>query len=134
MSILGIGQKISSASVQGGNKIPGTSASEKTDSSKDVSYQPKTVDMRNVSFNEINQLIKSGVLGLGLLPPNSGQSVYGNSPEDSANMKVDFLSQIEGHIKFKKSLGQDTSKLEGFLARLNEVNGMEIPSKIDVTA
>lgn len=134
MSTLAIGQKFSSASVQGGHKIPRTSASEKNDSSKDVSYKPQTVDMRNVSLNEVNKLIKSGVMGLDLLPPNSGDSVYENAPEDSANMKVDFLSQIEGHIQFKKSLGQDTSNLENFLARLNEINGMEMPSKIDVTA
>jgi hypothetical protein len=135
MNISNIGQNISAVSVKSGNNIPRTTASETTDLSKDTSSQPKTIDMRNVSLNEINKLIRSGVDGLlDMVPFVSPQIIDQYGSEYAANIKVDFLGQVEGNIKFKKSMGEDTSFLENVLANLNKIDGMEMPSKIDVTA
>jgi len=52
------------ANVQRGKSNPPQSAEKATASIDDASLQPKIVDLRNVSINEINELIRSGVVGL----------------------------------------------------------------------
>ncbi len=99
------------------------------------SPEPKKIDFRNVSANEINSLIKAGeegLLGRPLMIPPNIINEYGQ--EYAANYKVDFLSQIEGQIGFKKSLGEDTTHLEAFLNTLKEIDGSIIPGNVNITA
>lgn len=64
MSISNVGQTSPISSVQSGKNPPHQAVSKATDSAAEVSPASRTVDMRNVSLNEINALIKSGVEGL----------------------------------------------------------------------
>jgi len=98
--------------------------------------------MRNISLNEINQLIKSGVNGLlDRLPLNNYADVTeitnSGNPADLEylmNQKYDVIGNTEKSIEFAKSIGKSTEFLEKVLANLNRINGMEFPPKIDITA
>lgn len=66
--------------------------------------------MRNISLNEINELIRAGVDGsLDVVPItniditkiNSGDESY---RENFLNKKIDFLGIVENSIEFKKVL------------------------------
>ena len=95
----------------------------------DSSSSAKTIDMRNISLNEINALMKfgeDGILPIYPLIPPSIVDKYG--PEYAANMKMDFLSQVENIIAFKKNAKEETKLEEMFLEKIKALNGMEIPS------
>lgn len=130
MNISNIGSGFAAASMASGKSLPPQEL-PKADISADKNRSSGTVDMRNVSLNEINALIKSGVDGLlDMLP--AIPSVYGEYAGDAANVKVDFIGTIEGHIAFKKSLGEDTAFLEKVLKNVKNIDGTALPPKVDV--
>lgn len=97
--------------------------------------QIKTIDMRNISLNEINELIKSGVDGLlDIVPAVSSQLTDQYGSESAANTKVDFISQIEAGIEFKKSIGENVDFLNKVLANIRSLNGMKMPVRINASA
>ena len=132
MNISNVGQNLPTSSVQSSKNVPHQTISKPVSTEKSsLLYQ--TVDMRNVSLNEINQLIKNGEEGLldvlPFIPPNIINQ-YGS--EYAANVKVDFLGQIEKNIEFKKSRGEDTAFMEKVLENIKNIDGTKIPLKIDV--
>lgn len=104
-----------------------------TGDTKSGSNASKTVDMHNISLNEINTLIKSGVDGLLDILPATPSPVYGELADDAADVKTDFIGNLEGQIAFQKSQGEDTAFLEKVLNRINHLNGMKWPTTIDET-
>jgi len=134
VNISNIGQTIATISTQIGKSIPSQPEKIIDSSFHDESSTPRTIDMRNVSVNEINELIKSGVEGLldfvPLIPP---QTVKEYGSESAANIKIDYLGQIERSIEFKKSVAEDTSFLKEVLEKIKNIDGMAMPQKIDIT-
>lgn len=103
----------------------------------------KTINLRNISFNEINELIKAGVEGFSDICPNiPGQ--FNSIPsmatpnnerrgdEYAANAKIDYLGQVQGYIDFEKSSGRNSSYLESVLKKLKEIDGMKVPEIINI--
>jgi len=152
MNISNIGQTISSASVLIGKNIPSQTVNQITTSNGSTELPSRKIDMRNVSLNEINELIKLGVDGLlDVIPYNNiteflnlGVTPDGfyhqNSDPDGSyreyimNKKIDFIGNIENAIKFEKSIGKSVGFLEKVLANLNQINGIELLSRIDISA
>jgi len=94
----------------------------------------RTINMRNVSLNEINALVSSGAIELPeKIPFISPHIVEKYGAEGAANIKIDFLSQIETIIAFKKSVNEETKFEEMVLEKMKAIQGMEIPS-IDTIA
>ena len=93
-----------------------------------------------ISLNEINELIKGGVDGLLDVMPWPGIDIdkFKNDIDGSyraalSNKKIDFIGQIERSIAFEKNRGQSTHFSDKILARLNQINGMKFPVKVDAT-
>lgn len=131
MNISNIGSSFAAARVASGKTFPSQERA-KVSVAADKSQSTETVDMRNVSLNEINALIKSGVDGLLDILPAIPSPIYGEYADDAANVKVDFIDTIEGHIAFKKSRGEDTAFLEKVLKNVKNIDGMALPPKVDV--
>lgn len=137
MSISTIGQNASILNVQNERNLNLESkpASEITDTTDNAKSQPRQIDFRNISLNEVNELIKSGVEGLlEVAPFVSPDIIEKHGSGYAANIKVDFLAQIESSITFGKSIGEDTSFAEKVLADILKINGSDFPSKIDTVA
>lgn len=93
---------------------------------------PNTINMHDISLNEINTLIKAGVQGLLDIVPATQSLLYGNMTEEDMHIKVDFLGQIQAHIDFKKSLGESTETLQKILENVRNIHGLTYPTKIDI--
>ncbi len=141
MNISSIGQNLPITSVQNGKKLLSESVNQISTSSKNIEISAKKIDMRNISINELNELIKSGVDSLlDSMPIPSGSinieklnhDIDGSYRKSFMNQKFDFLSQIENSIKFEKSINKSTDFLEKILTNLNNINGMKFPSKVDI--
>ncbi|MFN6263043.1 MAG: hypothetical protein ACK4XG_09545 [Chromatiaceae bacterium] len=117
--------------------------SEETIKASEPEPNTKTIDLRNISFNEINELIKAGVEGfLDIVPNMPGQ--FNSIPsmatknndqrgyEYAANTKIDYLGQVQGYIDFEKSSGRNASNLENVLKKLKEIDGMKVPDRINI--
>lgn len=93
------------------------------------------INMRNVSLNEINTLIKAGVDGLldimPAVPASVGQSIDDPS---AATVKVDFIAQIEAQIAFHETRGERVDFLKQVLSHINALDGMPMPTSIDTRA
>jgi hypothetical protein len=97
--------------------------------------QVKTINMRNVSLNEINALIRAGVDGLlDIAPAVSSQLNNPYETGSAANIKVDFISQIEATIEFQKSRGENVDFLNHVLANIKSIDGMKMPTGINTVA
>lgn len=133
MQINSLRQVYNAVPVQAENLLPISDVVEQQ-SQEGTSIPPeRTVDMRSVSLNEINALIKSGVNGLlDKLPFIPLHDVNGRSSEYAANVKIDYLGQIEGAIDFQKRTGKNTDFLEAVLENVRKIDGMKIPVRIDV--
>lgn len=94
---------------------------------------PKTINMHDISLDEINTLIKSGVQGLLDIVPATQSLLYGKLSEENMHIKIDFLGQIQAHIDFKQSLGESTETLLIILENIRNIHGLTYPSKIDFT-
>lgn len=112
-----------------------------TKAAKDIS-NAKTIDMKNISLNEVNHLIRAGFTELldvvpnipGLATINLNGSGHSKNQEDYSDVKIDFIAQIEGYIEFEKSLGRRDQSLENFLEKIKKLDGMKMPETIDVKA
>ncbi len=129
MHISYIGQKIPSLAIPGGKNNPHNSTYKFSDSAHKNSNPAQTVDMRNVSLNEINALIRSGETGLLDIVPYISRDIIDNyGAEYASNVKVDYLGQIESSIAFKKSRGEDTTFMEKVLKNVIRIDGRELPA------
>jgi hypothetical protein len=105
----------------------------KVEEATDQNQASRTVDMRQVSLNEINALIKSGVDGLlDIVPYSPTATINPSGAQDAGDVKVDYLGQIEGLIEFQKSRHEDTTFLEKVLNNVKRIDGMALPPKLDV--
>jgi len=134
MNISSAGQIFSLEHVSSRKDVSSQAATQVPDAITDIIPPPRNVDLRNVSINEINELIRSGVEGLlEVVPFISPQIVNQYGAERAANIKIDFLGQIERSIGYKKSIGQETEFLQELLETLKEIDGTKFPSQIDVS-
>ncbi|WP_428739067.1 hypothetical protein [Sulfurimonas sp.] len=86
------------------------------------------IDLHNISQNEVNELIRDGILDLSantlvIIPLEIVQD-YGE--EYAMNMKVDLIKQTEKVIAYNKSIGQSTDSDEKVLQYFYSVQGEEI--------
>lgn len=96
---------------------------------------PEHIDLRNISMNEVNELIKAGhEIFLEVKPFVSPFIIAEHGKEYAANIKVDYLGQIESSIAYKRSVNEDTSFLDNVLESLLEIQGKEFPSRVDTYA
>lgn len=131
MNISNVVRYISTENLISHNNSRRNISGETVDLPRDNTARSETIDMRNISLNEINDLIKSGVGGLlDIVPANNNSIISGYIFEDVNSTKVDFLGQVEGHIKFQKSIGGDISRLENILGNLKKIDGMRFPSPV----
>lgn len=79
----------------------------------------------------INALIKSGVDGLLDILPAFPSTISGEYSGDVMNVKTEYIGTIEGHIAFKKSIGEDTAFLQKVLEKVKRLDGSKLPSTID---
>jgi len=95
------------------------------------------VDVRNISIEDINRLIKSGENKLLDVVPFISPDVlqdYDNNRHAIKHIKINLMDQVEKSIEFNKSIGKETHILEGVFNRLNEIDGTDIYSAIEVKA
>lgn len=121
--------------VQNGNFLPKSEAVQANSQVAESSSQPRKVDMKNISLNEINELIKSGVDGLlDIAPAIPGMSIDGQDfdIEYAADVKIDLLGQIQGYIDFNKSIGESTAFAERVYDNLKKIDGTDMPKRFHV--
>lgn len=135
MDIAKIAPNYAAAPAQSGKHSPSTTAPNSRGVRENTETIPQHIDMSNVSVNEINRLIRSGVDGLldvvPMIPPNIINQ-YGS--EYAANIKVDFIGQIETAIEFNKSINKPTGFMENVLENIKSIDGMAIPAEVNVFA
>lgn len=89
------------------------------------------VNVRDISINEINTLIRAGNNELldvvPFIPPHIIDQ-YSSVEEH----RVDLLGQVEKSIEFKKSAGEDVTFLNKVLENLKNIDGVHLPEKIDL--
>ncbi|WGS85424.1 hypothetical protein [Methylomonas sp. UP202] len=132
MNIATIGQTLAAYTAQAGNSRPANVTSREAGATPVAANATRTVDLRNVSLNEINSLIKAGVDGLLDIAPMMHGNLFANAdPQARADVKIDYLGQIEGAIAFDKSRGTNTDFLESVLTKLKRIDGMPLPGGLD---
>lgn len=136
MNIAPIVQGFSVQSLHSGNSLPKTEKVSSADTSDNIGKSAKQVDLRDVSINEINSLIKSGKTELlevvPFIPPHILKQ-YNYDPEAIGNHRADLLGQVEKSIDFKKSIGENANFLEKVLENLKSIDGVYLTTKIDIT-
>lgn len=86
------------------------------------------VNLRDISINEINTLIKAGYTEfLEVVPIISDKLINEYGRENTGQIKVDYLGQIESIINFRKSNNEDVSRYEILLAKLEKIDGSLMP-------
>ncbi len=135
MYISSVGQTFAASTVSGGKAVPVQTADKPADVAGEVVPQARTINFRNVSQNELNQMVKAGKIELEdafmLVPPNIVNE-YGQ--EQAQNYKMDHLGALEKYAGFLIGMGEDASRVEQTIMRLKKVDGTEMPTKLDVTA
>lgn len=136
MNIAPIVQGFSVQSPHSGNSLPKTEKVSSADTSENIGKSSKQVDLRDVSINEINSLIKSGKTELldvvPFIPPHILKQ-YNYDQEAIGNHRVDLLGQVEKSIDFKSGIGESTNFLEKVLENLKSIDGAYLTPKIDIT-
>ncbi|WP_445367207.1 hypothetical protein ACH5Y9_19140 [Methylomonas sp. BW4-1] len=90
MNISNIGPNLAASRAVSGKTLP-SPAIAKVAEVADQSQTPRTVDMRRVSLNEINALIKSGVDGLlDVVPYIPTATINSSGAGDVGDVKVDY--------------------------------------------
>lgn len=96
--------------------------------SKDT--QSSKVNLRNISQNEVNELIRAGILELSantlIIVPDNLNNKRGSGY--AMNYKTDLIKQTETVIEFNKSIGKPTKHAEKDLMELQRVQGTKINS------
>jgi hypothetical protein len=133
MNVSMVGQIFPASNYLSGKNMPVSTANESNDVSTDTHPRSKKIDMSNISLNEINALIKSGVSELLDVVPCIPLQVM-KQPEYAANYKIDLLGQVEKTIAYNESIGEDTALLEKVLEKIKSIDGMELPASVDTTA
>jgi len=135
MNISSLGQNFATTNTRSGNTVPPQSKIESNINQN--STQSTKIDMRDISIDEVNTLIKSGESPLldvvPFIPPNILQQ-YDYDPEKIGKIRVDLIGQVEKSIEFKKSIGENTDFLEDVLKKFKDLDGTELNKKIDVLA
>lgn len=95
------------------------------------------LNLRDVSINEINTLIKAGnATLLDVLPFVPPHILEQNSydPALVGEHRINLLGQVEQSISFQQSIGKNTTLIEQALEKLKKIDGSNLPQKIDATA
>lgn len=96
---------------------------------------PENINLRNISVNEINELISAGHHSLIEVTPFISPTIINQYGEEYAkNLKIDYLEQIESSIAYKRSINEDASFLDKVLDALLEIQGKKFPSRVDTYA
>ena len=131
-----IGQSVAIIWNQGGNKL-----SEKNQGGIEIpdvnsDHRPNKVNLRDISINEINNLIKAGrseLLDIVPWVPTATIQSGSYSPEPIGEYRVDLIGQVVKYIEFNKSTGRDNSVLNKVLDNLLKLDGAELPPRLDVS-
>jgi hypothetical protein len=96
----------------------------------------KKIDLHNISQNEVNELIRAGILDLDantlIIIPDKIVEKYGK--EYAMNIKIDLIKQTENKIAYNKSVGQPTEHDEKALTYLNSIHGKDIKAFSEILA
>jgi len=137
MNISNMGQKVFYLTGQTGKILP-TQVSNQNNIVPQEADKQKTIDLRNTSTSDINNLIKSGFDELLFkLPTKALLDGNGNIAKNGGyqtNESFDLIGQIEGMIEFRKSIGKPTENLEEALGKYNKIDGQSFPKSIDLKA
>lgn len=93
--------------------------------------QIRTIDMRNISPNEYNELVRAGLADLPVPMVLPGGRVHLDGQQElMADVKTDYIAQIEQSIEFSKSIDDKASVLflQKRLAIVTELHGQEYES------
>ncbi|WP_139209138.1 hypothetical protein [Aquisalimonas asiatica] len=135
MNIAPIGQDFAASNPQSGRNLPPVEKESVDGNSEAITKSAKQVDLRDISINELNDLIKSGEFeGVGVAPfisPHILQQ-YDYDPDAIGNHRVDLLGQVEETIAFQNHIGEDTARLDAVLEDLKRVDGTYFPERIDI--
>ncbi|NTS78504.1 hypothetical protein HR060_16800 [Catenovulum sp. SM1970] len=133
MNISSLGQNFSAINLSSDHKVPLQSKIENNTSQNDS--KAKKIDMRNISIDEVNTLIKSGETALldvvPFISPNMLKQ-YDYDTEKIGKIRVDLIGQVETSIEFKKSIGENTEFLENVLNKFKNLDGVDLNKKIDL--
>ena len=133
MNISSLGQNFATNTLSGGHKVPFQSKIESNTNQNDSTTTK--IDMRNISIDEVNTLIKSGEVALldvvPFISPNILQQ-YDYDPEKIGKIRVDLIGQVETSIEFKKSIGENTDFLDNVLNKLEKLDGIKLNEKIEL--
>ncbi len=137
MNISAITQNFATSTVKSGNKLPQYESARIDEAAKNTETSSEQIDLRNVSVNEVNSLIKSGKTELlrvaPFIPPNVLEQ-YNYNSEAIGEHRVDLLGQVETSIEFKKSLDEDTRFLQAVLDSFMKIDGTKFPEELDLVA
>jgi hypothetical protein len=135
MNVSALGQNFTAINTSSGNKVPFQSKIENSISQSDS--KSTKIDMRNISIDDINTLIRSGESALldvaPFIPPHILQQ-YDYDPEKIGKLNVDLIGQVETVIEFHKNIGENTDFLENVLSKFKDLDGSNLYRKIDVLA
>lgn len=109
-----------------GNNLPPSPPQTTNDSS--------SLNLHNISVKEINNLIKSGELGLGAVPFINPETINAHGVEAVQDMKIDYLGQVEKSVEFSRSIGQPNENMEQFLEQLRQLQGKKSNARVDTYA
>jgi hypothetical protein len=99
--------------------------------------EPRRIDLRNTTINEVNAMIKAGYSELLYAVPYISPQTLGEYNYDSeliGEHKVNFIGQVETQIAFLKSRGEDAGSFENFLKDLLRIDGSTLPGEVDLDA
>ena len=135
MYISDVRQNYAATAISRGNTLPVSNLVAGSNSASEPVSPSRTIDMSNVSLNEINELIKSGVDGLlDVVPFVSPQILNEGGAAYAANIKVDYIGQIQDAISYQESIGRKTEFLERVLDNVKKIDGLKVPNNIYVVA
>ncbi|KZN62390.1 hypothetical protein N473_19245 [Pseudoalteromonas luteoviolacea CPMOR-1] len=131
MNIQGMGQNIAATNPYGGQNQPRVNGYQQNIESVTGSHERKpeveqTINMHNISPNEYNAMVRSGVadLAVPMVLPGGRIHLDGHQAE-MGDVKTDYIGQIEQSIEFSESIGdiKNAEFLKNRLAIVKDLHG-----------
>lgn len=130
MNIQGIRQTVAETTGQilpaRENKSVATTETSDTNIGIDINKQSsqKRIDMRNISPNDYNELVRSGITDLPVPMVQPGGRLHLDGQQaDMADIKTDYIDQIEQSIASKTRIG-DLNGVDFLKERLDKVKAL----------
>lgn len=124
MNINSIGQIAAAQKTNYGNPVPPSNHNILPESGNNIDYT--TIDMSNVTFNQINDLIKSGITEL--LNHVPMESLTSHNPDKPFN----YLKTVQDAIDSGLNDAKTVSSLQKTLDSLLEFDGFKLPKSINI--